>query len=290
MQSESPVAAAALQVNGEVFGAMLTLRSNREIRLMRRAGLVVWLAHQEAAKLVHPGASTAEIDAAVASVFQQFDATPLFLNFPGPVPFPAVTCISVNDEVVHGIPGPRILKPGDVVSIDTGCRVNGWCGDAALTHAVGEVAPRTRQLLDVTSGVLQLAIDLLGVAQRWSEIARRMDEMVIAAGFSSVRQFVGHGIGREMHEEPQVPNYVSDELLKEDIAIRPGLVLAIEPMVNLGRADVECLDDQWTQVTQDGQPSAHFEHTVAVTRDGVRVLTAPPSTAEEFEFLGIAPP
>lgn len=290
MQGNSPVAAAARQVNGEVFGAMLTLRSNREIRLMRRAGLVVWLAHQEAAKHVRPGATTAQIDAAVASVFQRFDATPLFLNFPGPVPFPAVTCISVNDEVVHGIPGPRVLQPGDVVSIDTGCRVNGWCGDAAVTHPVGEIAPRTRQLLDVTSGVLQLAIDLLGAKQRWSEVAGRMDEMVIAAGFSSVRQFVGHGIGREMHEEPQVPNYVSDELLKEDIAIRPGLVLAIEPMVNLGRADVECLDDQWTQVTQDGQPSAHFEHTVAVTREGVRVLTAPPSTDEEFEFLGITPP
>lgn len=259
-----------------------TLRSPREIRLMRKPGLLVARAHAIAAKLIRPGITTAEIDAAVEQHFQQAGATALFKNFPGPVPFPAVTCISINEQVVHGIPGKRKLKEGDIVSIDTGCKVDGWCGDAAVTHPVGQISPRKQKLLDVTSGTLQLAIDLMAVKSVWSEVAKEMGEYVRDAGFSVVEDFVGHAIGREMHEKPQVLNYYDPQRLKDggDFELRPGVVIAVEPMVNAGKKDVRCLDDQWTQVTVDGKPSAHFEHTIALTKDGPLLLTAPPNKDE----------
>jgi methionyl aminopeptidase len=244
---------------------------------MREAGLVVWEAHQIAAKLVRPGATTGEIDAAVEKFFANRMATPLFKGVPGKVPFPAVTCISVNEEVVHGIPGPRQLRSGDVVSIDTGCRLNGWCGDAAVTHPVGEVDPEVLRLLAVTKGTLDLAIQQMGVKKLWSEVAREMEDYVKDAGFFVVESFVGHGIGREMHEEPQVPNFVSQQLRRNgDFELRPGLVIAVEPMVNMGTKRVKGMPDHWTQVTVDGKPSAHFEHTIAITKDGPVALTAGP--------------
>lgn len=242
---------------------------------MRKAGLVVWGAHQVAAKLVRPGITTGDIDAAVEKYFEQNDAIPLFKGVPGKVPFPAVTCISVNEEVVHGIPGARVLAEGDVVSIDTGCKVGGWCGDAAVTRAVGKIEPQRQKLLDVTKGVLDLAIELMGKRRLWSEVAGEMDAYVRKAGFSTVECFVGHGIGREMHEEPQVPNFVSAQLKRNgDFELRPGLVIAVEPMVNMGTKAVKGMPDHWTQVTRDGQPSAHFEHTIAITDDGPVALTA----------------
>jgi methionyl aminopeptidase len=268
---------------------MLNLRSEREIRLMRRAGLVVWEAHRAAAGLVRPGATTRELDRAVEEVFLRHGAEPLFLGVAGPVPVPAVTCISVNEQVVHGIPGDRVLKEGDIVSIDTGCRVRGWCGDAAFTHPVGQVAARVARLLETTRDVLHLAVELLGQSGRWSEVAQAMQRFVTAAGFAVVEQFVGHGIGREMHEPPQIPNFDSPALRDgEDFRLAPGLVLAIEPMVNIGRKDVECLPDHWTQVTSDGGYSAHFEHTVALTHGGPRILTGPPATADD-DALGLVP-
>jgi methionyl aminopeptidase len=254
-------------------------KSPRELGLMRQAGLLVWEAHQIARRLVRPGATTGEIDAAIEAFFQQHNAKPLFKGVKGEVtPFPAVTCISVNEEIVHGIPGPRVLKEGDIVSIDTGCKLNGWCGDAAVTHPVGQVTPQVQRLLDVTREVLFLAIELMAAKTRWSEVAREMELYVRRAGFSVVENFVGHGIGREMHEDPQVPNFVSKQLKKAgDFALKPGLVIAIEPMVNLGTKEVEGLSDHWTQVTKDRRPSAHFEHTVAVTAEGPQVLTAGPN-------------
>lgn len=244
---------------------------------MRKAGLTVWEAHQIAAPLVRPGVTTGEIDAAVERFYDERQAVPLFKGVPGKVPFPAVTCISVNDEVVHGIPGPRVLREGDVVSIDTGCKVDGWCGDAAVTHPVGTVEPRVQELLDVTRGVLLLAIDLMARKGLWSEVACEMEAYVREHGFSVVENFVGHGIGREMHEEPQVPNFVSNQLRRNgDFRLEPGLVIAVEPMVNLGGKRVKALADHWTQATQDGLPSAHFEHTIAMTADGPLVLTAGP--------------
>lgn len=256
---------------------MLTLRSPREIAQMRQAGLVVWGAHQVAAALVRPGVTTGEIDAAIENFFAEKGAEPLFKGVPGKVPFPAVTCISVNEEVVHGIPGPRQLKEGDVVSIDTGCKLNGWCGDSAITHPVGRIDPEAQRLLDVTRGTLELAIELIGVKSRWSQVAAEMERFVRDAGFYVVESFVGHGIGREMHEEPQVPNYVSSQLRRGgDFDLRPGLVIAVEPMVNMGTKRVKAMPDHWTQSTFDGKPSAHFEHTIAVTSEGPLLLTAGP--------------
>jgi methionyl aminopeptidase len=255
-----------------------TLRSTREIGLMRKAGLLVWQAHQIAAPLVKPGATTGEIDAAIENFFNQQGAIPLFKGVPGKVPFPAVTCISVNDEVVHGIPGKRVLREGDIVSIDTGCKFDGWCGDAAITHPVGKVTPEVQRLLDVTRGVLMLAIDLMGKKSKWSEVAAEMGKFVRDSSFSVVESFVGHGIGREMHEDPQVPNFVSPQLRRNgDFALEPGLVIAVEPMVNMGTKHVRSLPDHWTQATQDGKPSAHFEHTIAIGDDGPIVLTAGPN-------------
>jgi methionyl aminopeptidase len=256
---------------------VITLRSQREINLMRQAGLVVWEAHQLAASMVRPGGVTGEIDAAVERFFQQKNAKPLFKGVPGPVPFPTVTCMSLNEEVVHGIPGRRILREGDIVSIDTGCKVNGWCGDSAYTHAVGRIAPEVQRLLDVTRESLNVAIRLMAQKSRWSEVAREIEAYVLDNGFSVVEGMVGHGIGRELHEEPQVPNFVSESFLRDgDFDLRPGLVIAVEPMVNLGKKDVKVRRDHWTQVTADGKPSAHFEHTLAITKDGPLRLTAAP--------------
>jgi len=262
----------------------INLRSQRELSLMRKSGLVVWGAHQAAKSVVRPGVMTAEIDAVIDEYFHRHSAVPLFKGVPGKVPFPASTCISVNDEVVHGIPGKRRLKEGDIVSLDTGAKVGGWCGDSAYTHPVGQISPEVQRLLDVTRGVLDLSIELMAVKTRWSEVAREMAAMVRGNGFTVVENFVGHGIGREMHEEPQVPNFVSPQLKRNhDFRLEPGLVIAVEPMVNMGTKKTKMLADQWTQVTNDGRYSAHFEHTVAITADGPWVLTAPPQPGEEFD-------
>ena len=249
---------------------------------MRKAGLLVWRAHQVAAALVRPGVTTREIDLAVEKFFADQNAVPLFKGVPGKVPFPAVTCISVNDEVVHGIPGKRVLEEGDIVSIDTGCKFDGWCGDSAVTHPVGKIDPEVQRLLDVTRGVLELAIELMGKRSHWSEVASEMGTFVRDAGFSVVESFVGHGIGRDMHEDPQVPNFVSAQLRRNgDFTLEPGLVIAVEPMVNMGSKHVKSLPDFWTQATQDSQASAHFEHTIAITEHGPWVLTAAPDPKEE---------
>lgn len=264
----------------------LNLRSAREIEMMRKPGMLVWKAHQTVTDMIQPGVTTQELDDAIASLFARHDAIPLFLNYPGKVPFPAVACISVNEEIVHGIPGNRELKEGDIVSVDTGCSLGGWCGDAAVTHAVGEVSTEAQKLLDATSKVLELAIDLMPQKNKWSDVAKEMQSFINDYGFAVVEDFVGHAIGREMHEKPQVPNYYNESRSKGagDFDLKPGLVLAIEPMVNIGTKRVECLDDHWTIVTQDRSLSAHFEHSVALTRDGARILTGPPLEGEVCPF------
>lgn len=259
----------------------IELRSPREIAKMRTAGLAVWRAHQAAARLIRPGVTTAELNAAIRAELKACGAVPLFLGYPGPTPFPAESCISVNEELVHGIPGPRVLQTGDVVSVDIGASVGGWCGDAAITHPVGEISASAKKLLATTRATLDLAIELLAVKQYWSEVARELEAFVIQSGFAVVDSMIGHGIGRQMHEAPQVPNCYRKEWAKEeDFALRPGLVLAIEPMVNTGTPDLICLPDQWTMVAVDRKKTAHFEHTVAFTNDGPRRLTAKPDPAE----------
>ena len=262
------------------------LRSRREISLMRRAGILVWQAHQAAAQLLAPGVSTAQLEAALAKVFSDADAEPLFLNYPGVTPFPAVSCISVNEELVHGIPGPRVLESGDIVSIDTGCRIGGWCGDAAVTHAVGDVSARAKKILRVTHGALDLAIDLMGSKKWWSEVAKEMQEYIEGQKCSVITSMVGHAIGQEMHESPQVPNYFDPAWVEgEDFDLRPGVVIAVEPMVSLGTSELRHLDDHWTCITRDKSLCAHFEHTIAITKEGPKRLTTAPESAEEKSLL-----
>jgi methionyl aminopeptidase len=240
---------------------------------MQQAGRLVADAHQVIAEMIEPGISTRELDSAVERLFEENNATPLFKGYPGEVPFPAVTCISVDEQVVHGIPGERRLREGEIVSVDTGCRLNGWCGDAAWTYPVGKIDPLKQRLLEVGESVLEVAIREIGRQKWWSDVAEIMVRHAENAGFSVVEEFVGHGIGCEMHEDPQVPNYVSEELRKHDFRLEPGLVVAIEPMINAGTKEVGLLQDHWTVQTVDGRPSVHFEHTVALTADGPLVLT-----------------
>jgi methionyl aminopeptidase len=254
------------------------LKSPEQIGLMREAGKLVARALRICREMARPGVRTADINQAVENLYLQANATPLFKGYdPGGsgTPFPAVTCLSLNDQVVHGIPGPRALRDGDLLKVDTACRLNGWCADAAVTIPVGVVRSERLRLVKVAEEVLQIAIDEMGRRRWWSEVASRMQRHTEQAGFSVVEQYVGHGIGRDMHEAPQVPNFVNSEMRKRgDFRLEPGVVLAVEPMVNMNKANVRLLDDQWTVVTQDGLPSVHVEHTLAVTAHGVVVVTA----------------
>jgi len=252
---------------------VITLKSPREIELIHEACRVVVEAHQLVCEMLQPGVKTKEIDAAVERLFDEKGATPLFKGVPGTVPFPAVTCISINEQVVHGIPGDRKLREGDLVSVDTGCRLDGWCGDAAWTYPVGEVDEIKQRLVQAGQAALHVAVEQMGRQCFWSQVAVLMEKEVRWRGFSVVEDFVGHGIGREMHEDPQVPAYTDQELQEHDFPLEPGLVLAIEPMVNAGSNEVYVCEDHWTVETEDQQPSAHFEHTVALTSEGPVVLT-----------------
>jgi methionyl aminopeptidase len=254
------------------------LKSIEQIGLMREAGKLVARALRICREMAKPGVRTGDINQAVETLYVSNGATPLFKGYdPGGsgTPFPAVTCLSLNDQVVHGIPGPRALRDGDLLKVDTACRLNGWCADAAVTIPIGVVRAERLRLIKVAEEVLQIAIDEMGRRRWWSEVASRMQRHTEQAGFSVVEQYVGHGIGRDMHEAPQVPNFVNSEMRKKgDFRLEPGIVLAVEPMVNMNKANVRLLDDQWTVVTQDGLPSVHVEHTLAVTAHGVVVVTA----------------
>jgi methionyl aminopeptidase len=251
------------------------LKSHREVGLMREAGKIVAEALRLCRAMARPGVKTIEIDQAVEALFARHGAAPLFKGYPGArVPFPASTCISINAEVVHGIPGPRAIREGDLVKIDTACKLNGWCADAATTIIVGEVRPEWRRLVQVAEEVLQIAITEMGRRRKWSEVAACMQRHAETNRFSVVQQYVGHGIGRIMHENPQVPNFVNRDVLKHDFRLEEGLVLAVEPMLNMGRPETYTLRDHWTVVTKDGLPSVHVEHTLALTKEGVVVVTA----------------
>jgi methionyl aminopeptidase len=257
---------------------MAQRKTAAQIARMRAAGLIVWQAHLVAAEWVRPGVTTAEIDAAIETEILARGALPLFKGQPGRVPFPATSCISVNEEVVHGIPGLRQLRAGDIVSVDIGCRLDGWCADAAMTHPVGAIAADRRRLLTTTEDALRLALHAVRPGLRWSSIARQMEQHVRAAGcamLTATSGLTGHGIGRDLWEAPSVPNVATRAI--PDFVLEPGLVIAIEPMVNLGGSAVKLLADGWTIVAQDGTPSAHFEHTIAITENGCQVLTAGPA-------------
>ena len=255
----------------------ITLRSRREIDIMRKAGAVVADVLSKLQEIARPGVSTAELDRIALKMSAEAGAEVLFkgVRVPGVrMAFPGAICASINEQVVHGIPSDSVrLKDGDLLSVDFGVRLDGYCGDAAVTIAVGSISDENRRLIEVTSHLLDIVVEMAKPGIRWSKIAGQMQNYAEAAGFSVVKDFVGHGIGREMHEEPRVPNFVSRELLAEDIVLAEGMVLAVEPMVNSGSSSVKTLRDGWAVVTRDGKCSAHFEHTIAITRDGCEVLT-----------------
>lgn len=249
---------------------MITRKTPEQIALMRRAGRVVAEMHEECRKVARPGATTLDVDRVAREVIERRGARSNFLGYHG---FPAVICSSPNDVIVHGIPSADVvLTEGDILSIDCGAIIEGWHADAAVTVPIGEIDAESQRLLEVTEASLWAAIEQVVAGRRLGDIGAAVEGLAEAAGFTVVREYVGHGIGTAMHEEPQVPNYGP---AGRGMKLREGLVLAIEPMVNAGTPATRTLDDGWTVVTQDGRRSAHFEHTIAVTEHGPEVLTLP---------------
>jgi methionyl aminopeptidase len=256
---------------------VIRFKTAAQIEQMRRAGRIVHEVLVRLGELARPGVTTAELDAEAGRMTAAAGAVGLFKDYPnhrrGGRPFPGYICASLNEQVVHGIPGPRALREGDILSLDFGVQLDGFCGDAATTLKIGPVSPLADRLVELTRGTLALAIDMVRPGRMWSQIAKAMQRHVEQAGFSVVTEYVGHGVGSEMHEPPKVPNFWSRLWANEDFVLAEGMTLAIEPMVNAGVADVVSADDDWTIVTRDRKPSAHFEHTIAVRSQGADVLT-----------------
>ena len=249
---------------------MITRKNRDQIALMRRAGKVVAEMHEVCIRAAKPGATTLDVDRAAREVIERRGARSNFLGYHG---FPAVVCTSPNDVIVHGIPSAEVtLQEGDILSIDCGAIIEGWHADAAVTVPIGDVDDESRRLMDVTRASLDAAIEQVVEGHRLGDVGAAVEGIAERAGFSVVREYVGHGIGTAMHEDPNVPNYGP---AGRGMKLKQGHVLAIEPMVNAGTAETEVLDDGWTVVTVDGRRSAHFEHTIAVTDHGPEVLTLP---------------
>ncbi|MEM1084480.1 MAG: type I methionyl aminopeptidase [Verrucomicrobiota bacterium] len=258
----------------------IRIKSPEEIKKMRVAGGVASRILQDLAKEVEPGRTTGEIDQLAAELMREHECKSAFLGYRG---FPGQTCISVNEEVVHGIGGPRRIQPGDILKIDVGIVKNGWIGDNATTVVVGEIPVETKRLLKATEESLYAAIDRARAGEKLADLCGAVEAHVKPLGFTVVREFVGHGVGRDLHEEPQVPNYRPQG---KTPVLQSGMVLAIEPMVNLGTGRVRILDDGWTVITEDRLASAHFEHTVLVTDGEPELLTERPKEATA-EILGV---
>ena len=256
---------------------MIVRRSGVELEKLRRSGLLVYRILQDLKSMVSEGVTTQELELAAEKMIADAGAKPAFKGYytqASGTKYPFVLCASVNEEVVHGMPSTkRKLRPGDIVSLDTGVLLDGYYGDSALTVAVGEVNDSVKRLLKVTEESLEMAIDRVRAGNRLFDICGTVEKHVVSQGFSIVREFVGHGIGTSLHEEPQIPNYVDRR--GENPRLKPGMVLAIEPMVNAGKPETKVLSDKWTAVAKDGSYSAHFEHMVAVTDNGPWVLTRP---------------
>jgi len=241
---------------------------------MRSAGKVVAMMHERLREATQPGVSTGELDRVAREVIKENGAQPSFLNYepiPGITPYPGVICTSVNEEIVHGIPGKRVIQDGDLVKLDVGAVVNGFHGDAAVTLIAGEGNETTRALVETTRRSLEIGIEAAQPGNRIGDIGAAIEDYVLPLGFELVREYTGHGIGRRLHEPPQVPNYRQGG---RGIVLKPGMTIAIEPMVNIGGWDTRVLDDGWTVVTEDGELSAHFEHTIVITESGPEVLTS----------------
>lgn len=258
----------------------IPIKSEAEIRKMRIAGEAASEVLQATAKAIQPGRTTAEIDAYAAELIKERGGAPTFLGYRQ---FPGNICISINEEVVHGIGNQRRIQPGDIVSIDIGVTKDGWIGDNAVTVPVGPITPETRRLLVATEEALFEAIDYAREGERLADLCGSVESFVRKHGFTVVRDLVGHGVGKKLHEKPEVPNY---RPLKRTPRLLAGMILAIEPMVNAGVGEVDWLEDGWTVVTRDRKPSAHFEHTVLVTKGDPEILTWRPRTALP-EQLGV---
>lgn len=248
---------------------MITLKSAREIELMRRAGKITAAARALAGEMVKPGVTTQEIDKAVYRFIRSQGAEPSFLNYNG---YPASICISVNDEIIHGIPGKRVLKEGDIVSVDVGAFIGGYHGDCAATYACGKISDEAQRLIDVTKQSFFEGIRYAREGGRLSDVSHAIQEYVEANGFSVVREYVGHGIGRNMHESPEVPNF---GLPGHGPKLLRGMTLAVEPMVNAGTAAIKQMSDGWTVKTRDGKYAAHYENTILITPGEPELLTVP---------------
>ena len=256
---------------------MIVRKTAAELEKMRHSGLLVWEILQKLKEIAVEGATTMDLEVAAGQMMKDAGAIPAFKGYYVPAAgeaFKFVLCTSVNSEIVHGMPNSkRLLKKGDIVSIDTGVSLDGYFGDSALTVGVGDLSEQAKKLLKVTEDSLELAIDKVREGNRLFDICGTVEEHVVGNGFSIVREYVGHGIGTQLHEEPQVPNYVDRK--NENPRLKAGMVLAVEPMVNAGRPEAVVLKDKWTAVTKDGSYSAHFEHCIAVTENGPWVLTRP---------------
>ena len=245
----------------------ITIKSRRELEAMERAGAIVGSTLALLKRSVEPGMTTGDLNRIAEKNIRSQGAVPAFLGYQG---FPATICASVNEEIVHGIPGKRVLQNGDVVKVDVGATIDGFIGDAAVSIPVGEIDDTTQQLLDDTRASLYAGIAAAQPGNRIGDIGAAVESYALERGYGVVRQFVGHGIGRFLHEDPQVPNYGEPG---KGILLRPGMCICIEPMLNMGTEATKILDDDWTVVTADGALSAHFEHTLAITKDGPKILT-----------------
>ncbi|WLR42002.1 type I methionyl aminopeptidase [Bacillus carboniphilus] len=248
---------------------MIICKTPREIEIMREAGRIVALTHQKLKQTIKPGISTKELDAIADKFIREHDAIPSFKGYNG---FRGSICTSVNEELVHGIPGNRKLQQGDIISIDIGAKYAGYHGDSAWTYAVGEISDDVQKLLDVTEKSLFAGLNEAKPNERLSNISHAIQSYVETNNFSIVREYVGHGVGQDLHEDPQIPHYGPPN---KGPRLKPGMVLAVEPMVNAGSRYVKTLSDNWTVVTVDGQLCAHYEHTIAITEDGYEILTKP---------------
>ncbi|ENJ6139014.1 type I methionyl aminopeptidase [Bacillus cereus] len=246
---------------------MIICKTPREIEIMREAGRIVALTHQELKQHITPGITTKELDQIAEKTIQKYGATPSFKGYNG---FPGSICASVNEELVHGIPRKRKLKEGDIISIDIGAKYNGYHGDSAWTYPVGNISESVQKLLDVTEKSLYLGLEQVKPGERLSNISHAVQTHAEENGFSIVREYVGHGIGQDLHEDPQIPHYGPPN---RGPRLKPGMVICVEPMVNQGRRYVKTLSDDWTVVTVDGKWCAHFEHTIALTEAGYEILT-----------------
>jgi len=250
-----------------IASAMIIIRSPREIEQIRKANVVVAEVLERLKTLVVPGVTTDELDGISEEIILSKGAVPAFKGYRG---YPKTLCVSINEEVVHGIPNKRKLKEGDIVSIDVGTNLHGYFGDAAITLPVGEVNPEAKRLLEVTKKALSIGIGMAKVGNRLFDISYAVQAWVESNGFSVVRDFVGHGIGKSLHEDPQIPNFGSPH---QGPRLEKGMIFALEPMVNEGTYEVRVLEDGWTVVTADGKPSAHFEHTIAITDGEAEILS-----------------